>query len=243
MLQLKLHAAEDKGPFISAHRGHSAKAPENTLPALEAALMSGAHVAEIDVKLTKDGHLVLMHDDEVDRTTDGEGPVWELTLDEIGKLDAGRWFDRKYARTKVPTLDEVLAWSKGRVVLEPVDLSTLVDELLPLLRVPIGPAVTLPLDQKPSRHRLHASCGQPRHDLLPQHRGHAVPVEPVDDAPGLLRVNQGTVDLARVGDGLPDRGRGDLVEDHPPYRDPRLEHLEQVPGDCLALAVLISREQ
>jgi len=115
MLQLKLHAAADAGPFISAHRGFSAAAPENTIPALEAALAAGAHVAEIDIKLTKDGHLVLMHDTDVERTTDGEGPVSALTLAEIEKLDAGRWFDRKYARTKVPTLDEVLAWSKGRL--------------------------------------------------------------------------------------------------------------------------------
>jgi glycerophosphoryl diester phosphodiesterase len=115
MLQLKLHTAPDQGPFISAHRGYSAAAPENTLPALEAALAAGAHVAEIDIKLSKDGHLMLMHDDDVDRTTDGEGPVIDLTLAELSKLDAGRWFDRKYARTKVPTLDEVLAWSKGRL--------------------------------------------------------------------------------------------------------------------------------
>jgi len=115
MLQLKLHADPEAGPFISAHRGFSASAPENTLPALEAALAAGAHVAEIDVKLTKDGHLVLMHDSDVDRTTDGEGQVIDMTLEEIGKLDAGRWFDRRFARTKVPTLDEVLAWSRGRL--------------------------------------------------------------------------------------------------------------------------------
>ena len=82
MLQLKLHATAESGPFISAHRGFSAAAPENTIPALEAALAAGAHVAEIDVKLTKDGHLVLMHDTDVERTTDGEGPVSALTLEE-----------------------------------------------------------------------------------------------------------------------------------------------------------------
>jgi glycerophosphoryl diester phosphodiesterase len=72
-------------------------------------------VAEIDVKLTRDGHLVLMHDSDLDRTTDGEGYVHEMTLAEIRKLDAGRWFDRKFAGTRVPTLDEVLAWSCGRL--------------------------------------------------------------------------------------------------------------------------------
>ncbi|HVO03672.1 MAG TPA: glycerophosphodiester phosphodiesterase family protein [Candidatus Cybelea sp.] len=115
MLQIQLFASDKAGPFISAHRGYSAAAPENTLPALEAALTAGAHVAEIDIKITKDGHLVLMHDSEVDRTTDGEGRVADMTLAEISRLDAGRWFDRKFARTRVPTLDEVLAWSKGRL--------------------------------------------------------------------------------------------------------------------------------
>ena len=103
-MAIELFAGGDKGPFISAHRGFSAAAPENTLPALEAALAAGAHVAEIDVKLTKDGKLVLMHDFNLDRTTDGKGPVSSLTLAEIKELDAGRWFDGKFARTKVPTL-------------------------------------------------------------------------------------------------------------------------------------------
>jgi glycerophosphoryl diester phosphodiesterase len=82
---------------------------------LQAAHDAGAHVAEIDVRLTKDGKLILMHDAQVDRTTDGSGPVTALTLAEVKKLDAGRWFDRKFAGTKVPTLDEVLDWSRGRL--------------------------------------------------------------------------------------------------------------------------------
>ena len=66
---IPLLASPDRGPFISAHRGFSTAAPENTLPALEMALAAGADVAEIDVKLTRDGHLVLMHDATLDRTT------------------------------------------------------------------------------------------------------------------------------------------------------------------------------
>jgi len=114
-MPIPLFAGTSDGPFISAHRGFSARAPENTLPALEAALEAGAHVAEIDVRLTRDGKLVVMHDADVDRTTDGSGPVKALTLREVKKLDAGRWFDRKYTGIKVPTLDEVLTWSRGRL--------------------------------------------------------------------------------------------------------------------------------
>ena len=114
-MPIELFAGPCRGPFISAHRGYSAVAPENTLVALEAALSARAHVAEIDVKMTKDGQLVLMHDATLDRTTDGHGPVSALTLAEIRTLDAGRWFDRKFAGTRVPTLDEVLAWSRGRL--------------------------------------------------------------------------------------------------------------------------------
>jgi glycerophosphoryl diester phosphodiesterase len=114
-MPILLFAGASDGPFISAHRGFSARAPENTLPALEAALEAGAHVAEIDVRLTRDGKLVLMHDSDLDRTTDGTGPIKAMTLGEVKKLDAGRWFDRRYIGTKVPTLDEVLTWSRGRL--------------------------------------------------------------------------------------------------------------------------------
>jgi glycerophosphoryl diester phosphodiesterase len=114
-MPIPLFASTTDGPFISAHRGFSARAPENTLPALQAALDAGVHVAEIDVRLTRDGKLVLMHDGDVDRTTDGSGPVKAMTLGEVKKLDAGRWFDRKYTGIKVPSLDEVLTWSRGRL--------------------------------------------------------------------------------------------------------------------------------
>jgi len=114
-MPIPLFASATDGPFISAHRGFSARAPENTLPALQAALDAGAHVAEIDVRLTRDNKLVLMHDGDVDRTTDGSGPVRAMTLAEVKKLDAGRWFDRKYSGTSVPSLDEVLTWSRGRL--------------------------------------------------------------------------------------------------------------------------------
>jgi glycerophosphoryl diester phosphodiesterase len=112
---VELFAKAAGRPLISAHRGFSADAPENTIASLEAALAAGADVAEVDLRMTRDGHLVLMHDRSVDRTTDGEGWVSELTLDEVRRLDAGSWFGPAFAGVRVPTLEEVLRWSAGRL--------------------------------------------------------------------------------------------------------------------------------
>ena len=106
-----------RGPFVSAHRGFSTKAPENTLPALAAALAAGADLAEIDVRMTSDHALVLMHDPDVDRTTNGTGAVSAMTLSELKTLDAGGWFGVEFAGTTIPTLDEVLDWSRGKLPL------------------------------------------------------------------------------------------------------------------------------
>ncbi len=91
-----------------AHRGDVESAPENTIPALVAAVAKGAHQIEFDVALTSDGHLILMHDLTVDRTTDGTGKPGDLTFAQIRALDAGSWFDAEYAGTQVPTLEEAL---------------------------------------------------------------------------------------------------------------------------------------
>jgi glycerophosphoryl diester phosphodiesterase len=104
-------------PHVSAHRGASSKAPENTLAALDAAWRDGATLAEIDVRLTRDGHVVLMHDRTVNRTTTGRGPVEAMTLEEIRALDAGGWFADAFRGERVPTLREVVAWARGKLVL------------------------------------------------------------------------------------------------------------------------------
>lgn len=93
--------------LVVAHRGLLRHAPENTLANFRACLELRLGF-EFDVERTKDGHLVCIHDDTVDRTTDGSGNVSQLTLDEIRKLDAGSWFDAKFAWEKVPTVEEVL---------------------------------------------------------------------------------------------------------------------------------------
>ena len=94
-------------PIIFAHRGDFAHAPENTLPSFEQALQKGADGVELDAKLTSDGHVIVIHDPTVDRTTNGKGRVASLSLEEARKLDAGSWFNEKYTGTKMPLLEEV----------------------------------------------------------------------------------------------------------------------------------------
>ncbi len=93
---------------ICAHRGANETHPENTLAAFEEANRLGAQMIEFDVQLTKDNQLVIMHDDKVNRTTNGRGYVSNLTLDKIKKFDAGKWKSRKFKGERVPTLKEVL---------------------------------------------------------------------------------------------------------------------------------------
>lgn len=93
---------------LCAHRGDVAVAPENTIPAFESAVKKGAPQIEFDVNLSKDGHLVIMHDATIDRTTNGKGKVTDFTLEELKALDAGSWFDPKFKNTRIPTLRETL---------------------------------------------------------------------------------------------------------------------------------------
>lgn len=107
--------------FIASHRGGAATAPENTLPAITAALAAGFDYVEVDVALTADGQPVLMHDKTVDRTTDGHGRLASLSLAEVKALDAGAWFDRGFAGTPVPTFVEfldALVAADGRAIVE-----------------------------------------------------------------------------------------------------------------------------
>lgn len=101
-------------PIPVAHRGLLRHAPENTLPAFAACLELGIGF-ELDVRTTKDGHLVVLHDDSVVRTTNGPNrSIRDLTLEEVRQLDAGSWFDQAFAGVRVPTLEETLAVVKNR---------------------------------------------------------------------------------------------------------------------------------
>jgi glycerophosphoryl diester phosphodiesterase len=99
---------------VIAHRGASSYAPENTIAAFDLALDLGARDLELDVHLTADDHLVVLHDDTVDRTTSGSGPVAGHTLATLRELDAGAWFAPRFAGQRIPTLAEVLAHYKSR---------------------------------------------------------------------------------------------------------------------------------
>lgn len=94
-------------PLIFAHRGASAHAPENTLAAFELALAQNADAIELDVKLSADGNVVVIHDQTVDRTTNGHGRVKDLSLAQLKALDAGSFFSEKFRGEKIPTLEEV----------------------------------------------------------------------------------------------------------------------------------------
>ena len=104
-------------PIVTAHRGFSAAAPENTLPAFQLAIDQGCERAELDVQMTKDGVVMVTHDTNMRRCTGRNQNIYDLTYDEVRKLDAGRWFGKKYAGTKVPTLAEVLDLCKGKIEL------------------------------------------------------------------------------------------------------------------------------
>ena len=120
-------------PWVIAHRGASAYAPENTAPAFTLAVDQGADFVEIDIQRTKDGQIVVLHDLTLERTTDVEQvfpdrarpapddpkktPRWwldDFTLAEVQRLDAGAWFDPKFAGTRIPTFDETIRAVRGR---------------------------------------------------------------------------------------------------------------------------------
>jgi glycerophosphoryl diester phosphodiesterase len=102
-------------PLVIAHRGYSQFAPENTLPSFKLAMVAGADLVELDYHHTRDGKLIVIHDADLDRTTDATNrwagkklKVESKTAAEIQSLDAGKWFDPKYAGTRVPLLAEAL---------------------------------------------------------------------------------------------------------------------------------------
>ena len=102
-------------PAVIAHRGFSAKAPENTLAAIELAIAAGAHMVEVDVGFSADDQLVLIHDEDLDRTTSGRGPVRSQTLASLRSFDAGAWFAPEFAGESIPLLEEALDRVRGRI--------------------------------------------------------------------------------------------------------------------------------
>src|SRR5688572_13313286 len=118
---------ESSSKQVIAHRGASAYAPEHTLAAYRLAMEQGADYVEQDLAVTKDGALICLHDDSLERTTNVEElfadrKPWlavDFTLEEIKQLDAGSWFDAKFAGERIPTWEEAVAFVGNRAGLYP----------------------------------------------------------------------------------------------------------------------------
>ncbi len=104
-------------PLIIAHRGDSANAPENTLAAFRLAYENGADGIELDAMLSADQQLVVIHDDTLDRTSNGHGKVGEMPLTALRELDAGTWFNPKFKGEPIPLLDEVFTELGGKFLI------------------------------------------------------------------------------------------------------------------------------
>jgi glycerophosphoryl diester phosphodiesterase len=99
-------------PWVIAHRGASAAAPENTMAAFRQAVRMGATFIETDLQLTKDARLVAMHDPTLDRTSSGRGLVRDYTLADLRQFDAGAWFGPQFAGEKIPTIEEIIGFAR-----------------------------------------------------------------------------------------------------------------------------------
>ncbi|HEY9784123.1 MAG TPA: glycerophosphodiester phosphodiesterase family protein, partial [Candidatus Obscuribacterales bacterium] len=117
LIDLSVSAMAGKTAKIIAHRFGSKDAPETTLAALARSLELGVEVVEFDVQMCASGELVAFHDRDVRRTTNGFGPVKDLTLAQLKQLSAGAWFDPKFADEKIPLLEEVFAMVDGKAIL------------------------------------------------------------------------------------------------------------------------------
>lgn len=110
-----------------AHRGASAVAPENTMPAFIEAQNQGADGIECDIQITRDGVPVVIHDESLARTTNGTGLVSQHTFAELQAYDAGAWFHPKYAKTSIPALEEVFLWLKTNALRLNIELKPTFD--------------------------------------------------------------------------------------------------------------------
>ncbi len=116
-MKLKTGTADIRSFTVLGHRGAKGYAPENTLSSFVKAIELGATMAELDVHLSRDRQLVVMHDAKVDRTTNGSGAIRDLTVAELKRLDAGGWFGPQFGGAKVPVLQEVIEATRERILL------------------------------------------------------------------------------------------------------------------------------
>ena len=111
-------------PVIFAHRGASGTHPENTMVAFRAAAEKGTDGIELDVQMTGDGEIVIIHDELVNRTTNGRGAIERMTAREVAALDAGSWFSPAFAGEKIPTLHEFFTWASSNSLQINIELKT-----------------------------------------------------------------------------------------------------------------------
>lgn len=114
--------SEDRDVKIVAHRGAMSEKPENTIEAFQHAVDLGADIIEIDLWSSSDGHLFILHDRTLNRTTDGTGLATAYSLDSLQSLDAGKWFGEFYEGLRIPSFREVLEWSGENEILLLLDL-------------------------------------------------------------------------------------------------------------------------
>ncbi len=136
-------------PLVVGHRGWMDKYPENTLASLRAAVELGCDALEFDLHLSRDGRVVVIHDETVNRTTSGHGSVHDKTLSELKRLDAGSWFAPRFRGERIPALEEALAVAPSNVVLyaEVKDCRPqMLERLVPLVRPAAGRVVVHSFD-------------------------------------------------------------------------------------------------
>jgi glycerophosphoryl diester phosphodiesterase len=122
-LWLRRRLQQERGRvWVVGHRGAMGYCPENTFASFERARALGADWIELDVHLSRDGVPVVIHDETLDRTTNGHGLVGAHTLDELKQLDAGAWFDPRFAGERIPTLDEVLGLALARKIVVDIEI-------------------------------------------------------------------------------------------------------------------------
>jgi glycerophosphoryl diester phosphodiesterase len=141
--------APDGQPSIVGHRGAMGYCPENTLASFERAAALGATWVELDVHLSQDGSLVVIHDERLERTTSGHGLVRDHDLESLQRLDAGAWFGPDFGGLRIPTLDEVLDWARRRDVGVDVEIKN-----APLFYDGIEAAVLATVERHAMRERV-----------------------------------------------------------------------------------------
>lgn len=132
-------ADDGKRPLVIAHRGGKKWAPENTMAAFAKSLKAGADGVELDIHRCKSGELVVIHDETLDRTTDGKGFIKDKTWSELKNLSAGKWYGEEFAEEKLPLLTDVLKLADGKMIVNieiknsPIEYPGIEDDLAKVL--------------------------------------------------------------------------------------------------------------